>query len=195
MRRLTTLIVTIAALVVGAAVPASADRDFTPVDLVVAVSGAEGFDNRGWDFDILRDALLATELADDVAAADDISVFAPNDRAFKRLARDLGWDGSDGEAGAFGFIAEATGFESASSPGILADVLLYHVGTDQVDVRDLFHGSVPTLLGPRLHLRWFRVVDADRNDRDARVTFPFLFPTSNGPVVGLDRVLRPIDLP
>ncbi|MFK8025874.1 MAG: hypothetical protein AB8G26_18105, partial [Ilumatobacter sp.] len=96
----------------GVAVDASsvgASDDANVVDIVLSVSGSDGFDRNQRDYDMLREALVATGLAGAVAASDDITVFAPNDRAFIRLAQDLGYDGRD-EAGALGFLVAATGF-------------------------------------------------------------------------------------
>ncbi len=160
------------------------------VDVVLAVSGDEGFDRRSRDFDILREALTATGLVDDVAAADNVTVFAPNDRAFARLAAELGWDGKGGEEAAFTFLA--TNVDTAT----LTNVLLYHVGTERLRLTQLYRGAtVSTLLGPDLKVRNFRVTDADTDDRDPRVTFPWYVPASNGSIVVIDDVLRPIDLP
>lgn len=193
----------VAGLAAGAlvltAVPASAEPstsqmssrelDATVVEVVLAVSGDSGFDNRSRDFDILREALVATGLVDAVATTDDINVFAPNDRAFKRLARQLGWEGR-GEEAAFAFLAENVGVDT------IADVLLYHVGTERLSVYDLFRRTdVTTLLGPEVQVRSFRVIDADTDDRNPRITFPWYVPASNGSIVVIDDVLRPIDLP
>lgn len=203
MRRLLLTTLTIGALLLAAgpaaAAPDQADSpgdmrqawsDAGVVDVVLAVSGDSGFDRRGWDFDLLREALVATDLVGAVAGADDITVFAPNDRAFRRLASELGWDGSGGEEGAFGFLATNVGVDTIS------DVLLYHVGDERLRFGDLIRRtSVTTLLGPDVEVSFFRVRDADTDDRDPRVTFPWYVPTDNGSIVVIDRVLRPIDLP
>ena len=60
---------------------------------IVAASGGK-FDKNDRDFDILLNAVLAAEL--DGALADpnaDLTVFAPNDRSFIRLAQSLGYRG------------------------------------------------------------------------------------------------------
>ncbi|MEL6216711.1 MAG: fasciclin domain-containing protein, partial [Pseudomonadota bacterium] len=65
----------------------------TIVDVVLDVSGAEGLDDNGDDFDILREALIATDLVGTLADPNaDFTVFAPTDAAFIQLARDLGAD-------------------------------------------------------------------------------------------------------
>lgn len=196
MRKMLTAVLAAGALVLTA-MPASATTAKSSsqsskniVDVVLAVSGSDGFDNRSRDFDILRSALVATDLAGAVAAADDITVFAPNDRAFKRLARQLGWDRSGGEQGAFDYLVATVGAATIS------DVLLYHVGTDALRLRALYgHTTVATLLGPELTVERFRVIDADTDDRNPRVTFPWYVPASNGVIVAIDDVLRPVDLP
>ena len=74
----------------------------TILDLVLNISGASGFDDNAGDFDILREAVLAADLAGALGDAEaDLSVFAPTDGAFIQLARDFGADIADGdEAGA-----------------------------------------------------------------------------------------------
>ena len=88
-------VATAAAVTVGLAAPivASAQgnsRSSNIVETVLDVSGSEGFDRNGRDYDLLRDALLATGLADAVATTDDITVFAPNDSVVARCWRDCG---------------------------------------------------------------------------------------------------------
>ena len=54
----------------------------TILDVVLNTSGATGFDTNAGDFDILRKAVLATDLAGALSDADaDFSVFAPTDAA------------------------------------------------------------------------------------------------------------------
>ena len=179
-------------------VPALADGDAEPagtiVDIVLDVSGDEGFDRKGRDYDILREALIATDLAGAVATTPDITVFAPKDRAFVRLARDLGYHGRD-EAGAFGFIAEATGYVSAAEPGLLDDVLLYHVAPGLIFSGDLADGPIATLEGGTITPKGTRLIDNDPNARDPRVKKPFDIEASNGVIHTINRVLRPVDLP
>lgn len=181
-----------ATLATTVAVPAGAQDPGTIVDIVIAESGDTGFDRRGGDYDILREALIATDLAGAVATTDGITVFAPNDRAFIRLARDLGYHGWS-ESGAFAFIAEATGYVSASEPGLLDDVLLYHVGLGAGTVNDL-QGEVVTAGGGSVTVDGRKVVDADPDDRDARISRPRDVATGQGFVQTVNRVLRPIDL-
>ncbi len=196
MKKLTVGLVAIA-MMVGMALPVAADEpDANIVDVVLDVSGTSGFDSNKDDYDLLREALLATNLAGAVATTDDITVFAPKDQAFLRLAKDLGFSGSD-EAGAFAYIAGLTGYVSATEPGLLDDVLLYHVSPGAKDVRELRRTNpVNTLLdGATLDVVWGgRVIDGDTNDRDAYIVRPRNLEASNGIIQTVNRVLRPIDL-
>ncbi|MEL6893873.1 MAG: fasciclin domain-containing protein [Actinomycetota bacterium] len=188
---------TVAGSLIGLSAGSASAQEAEPgiVDVVLDVSGTEGFDTNGRDYDLLREALVATGLAGAVAAAEDITVFAPNDHAFVRLARDLGFDGRD-EAGAFGYLAAFTGFVSADDPGLLDDVLLYHVSPGAKTVRELRRTHpVETLFeGATLEVWWNRVIDGDRNDRDARIRSPKNLEAANGIIHTVNRVLRPIDL-
>lgn len=181
-------------LLCTAVTPASAQTAPNIVDVVIGISGPSGTDINLNDYDLLREALVATDLAGAVASTNDITVFAPNDRAFLRLANDLGYQGYD-EAGALSFLITATGFVSAADPGLLDDVLLYHVVPGAYTVPELrAEDRFPTLLGPVIKVRGNRVLDRDINDRDARLKRPRGAVAANGIIQGVDRVLRPIDL-
>lgn len=181
---------------VVAAPLASGSGDARPnvAEIVVGASGASGFDDNAYDYDLLREALVATDLVDAVATTDDITVFAPRDQAFVRLANDLGYHGRD-EAGVFAFLAGATGYQSAADPGLLDDVLLYHVSPGAKTERQLRMGRNQTLLqGASFVMKGTAIIDYDRNDRNARVTPPKNVRASNGIVHTVNEVMRPLDL-
>ena len=114
---------------------------------IVSQSGGE-FDRNGRDFDILLNAVVTAGL--DGVLNDpsvDLTVFAPTDRAFIYLARDLGYGGRD-EAGAFEFIVDAlTGLGGGNPIPVLTDILTYHVtGGSLNDVAVARSESIVTLL-------------------------------------------------
>lgn len=101
-------------------------------------------------FDLLQRALGLTGLDAAVAAPGaDLTVLAPTDEAFLRLAQGLGYTGDD-EDGAFGAIAEAlAGLAPGGDPvPLLADILRYHV-LDGAQTRGELEAAraLPTLLG------------------------------------------------
>ncbi|MEM9035962.1 MAG: fasciclin domain-containing protein [Actinomycetota bacterium] len=175
------------------AAPAAAEDAPGIVDTVIAVSGAEGFDDNPNDYDILRDALVATGLVGAVAAAEDITVFAPSDRAFIRTAYELGYEGPSDEAAIFAFLAGALGV-TADDPGLLDDVLLYHVSPGSQTRGDIFRAdSVSTLLGADIPTQGTRFIDADPDLKNAQIVRHFNIRTGNGIIHTINRVLIPID--
>ena len=123
----------------------AASTGFMTITEIVALSGGE-FDRNKKDFDILLNAVLAAELdgvLDD--NKNDFTVFAPNDGAFIRLARDLGFGGR-GEAGAFNFIVgvlrDLGGGEEGDELPVLKNVLLYHVSGGSKSAREVANAEV-----------------------------------------------------
>ena len=169
----------------------------TITELVVA-SGGE-FDSNGKDFDILLNAVVAAGLAEALNNPEDsLTVFAPNDAAFIRTARDLGYHGHD-EAGAFAFIVQALTSLGGGDPfPLLTAILLYHVSPDAQTVKDvLLSDSVLTLLGATVQPDAKRrsLGDNDPNLRDPRVIIKASnIRASNGFVHSINRVLIPVDL-
>ncbi|MEO1611213.1 MAG: sodium/proton-translocating pyrophosphatase [Pseudomonadota bacterium] len=124
----------------------------TITETILAVSGDAGFDDNGADFDILREALAATDLTGAVAdEAADLTVFAPTDAAFIQLARDLGADVADGdETGALNAIIAATAELAGGAEeglALIKNILLYHVAPGGRTLNEL-QGEVQCLFGP-----------------------------------------------
>ncbi|GHF17622.1 hypothetical protein GCM10017044_10030 [Kordiimonas sediminis] len=185
------------------------DKVLLPLDLegndaasitgtVLAVSGAEGFDDNGSDFDMLREAVVAAGLADtldDVNA--DLTVFAPTDDAFIGLTQALGYEGND-EAGAFDYLVQAlTLMNGGDNPiDLLTTILTYHVAGESLQASQvLSKDTIMTLQGGELG------VDAaglTLSDADPDVADPMLTATdiqaSNGIIHALNGVLLPADL-
>ena len=176
-----------------------------------AKDNADGFDRRSRDYDIVTQAILATDadgnllFPDLVAGATnpdaELTAFLPNDAAFRRLVYEISGQWIRSEAEVFAAVV-GLGVET------VGNVLAYHVVPAKISYRDALASNgatIPTLLdGATLDVKvkrffWFRyvqLVDADTNDRDARVVRPNIGgEAANGFAHGINRVMRPIDLP
>ncbi len=171
----------------------------TIADIVAQSGGA--FDNNYDDFDLLLTALQTAELDDDLAnESASFTVFAPNDAAFVRTARELGFAGVD-EAGAWDFLVTTLTTLGGGDPiPVLTDILLYHVLDREVNALQFFLLSilqfqVPTLQGATFTPFFIFVQDNDPDLSDA-----FLIPgqinigACNGIIHTVGRVLIPIDV-
>lgn len=183
------------ALCLGSQLPAQAAPTAPTITDLVAASGGV-FDSNPLDYDLLLNAVLAAGL--DGVLADptaDLTVFAPNDLAFIRLARDLGYAGFD-EAGSFQFIVGALTTLGGGDPiPVLTQVLLYHVAPGSLSVAQIKSQRTTTLQGGVLTLQGGSLQDAEPDLRDPRIYFGSKTRASNGLVYVIDRVLIPLDLP
>ncbi len=177
----------------------------TIADRVVAASGgaaAGTFDANPDDFDLLLTASNTANLTGAVAdPAASLTVFAPRDRAFVRLARDLGYTGWD-EQGAWNHLVTALTTLGGGNPiPVLQDILKYHVVASRVNALQVFIATftgwqIPTLLpGATIRPFFFRLRDNDPDLTNPTLVFPLNLTASNGIVHTIDRVLIPIDLP
>ncbi len=165
-----------------------------------AHDGADGFDHRWHDYDIVTEAvLLFPDLVEAASNPDaELTVFLPTDAAFRRLVKDI-----TGQR----LATEADVFAAVASLGVdtVKNVLLYHIvpasisyrtalGADGAELATLLDGASLTVDVKR-HKR-VQIEDLDIDDRDAFVVMPNIGGEgANGYAHGIDRVLRPIDLP
>lgn len=182
------------------------DRVLLPIDLpgndaptitgLVAASSGTPDTNRQ-DFDILLQAVLAAGLAgalDDPGA--DLTVFAPNDAAFLRLAESLGFDSHD-ETGAFEYLADALSLLSGGGDPIplLTKILTYHVAPDSLQASQVLASTrIDTLAGPDLGVSRGRLVDAEPDNGNISFVTTDL-QAANGIVHVINKVLLPLDVP
>ena len=166
-----------------------------------AKDGPDGFDHRSKDYDIVTQAVLL--FPDLVAAASDpnaqLTVFLPNDAAFRRLVYDVTGKWYRSEADIFNAVASL-------GTDTVKQVLQYHIVGSAIPFSAALKADgakLDTLLSGgkievdvRHHKPRIKLIDADTNDRDPRVVKADVGgAAANGYAHGIDRVLRPIDLP
>ena len=175
----------------------------------VLTADKSGFDRNSRDFDVLTAAVLAVLKAkpgSPVKVLTDGSValtaFVPNDGAFRQLAKEVGKKKS--------LPTEKQAFSTVAGLGIdtVEAVLLYHVvpgaTIDRKAALKSDNAKLTTAAGAKITVDVSRcwwgskrvtLIDADRNDRNPRVV-AFNINKGNKQIAhGIDRVLRPVDLP
>lgn len=181
-------------LALSLATPAAAQPQ--TLTQLVAASGGQ-FDDDRRDHDILLNAVLAVPgIADALNRCEDsLTLFAPNDLAFVRLARDLGFRGHD-EAGAYAAIVDALRVIGNGDPiPVLRTVLLYHVAPRELGpLQVLFAREIVTLQGGSIRPLLFILRDNDPDFRNPLLTWPIDVRACNGRLHAIDRVLLPVDL-
>jgi uncharacterized surface protein with fasciclin (FAS1) repeats len=166
-----------------------------------------GFDRNSRDYDVLTAAVLAVLKAkpnSSVKVLTDGSValtaFLPTDAAFQQLVKEI--------TGSRRAVSEKKTFTAVAGLGIdtVEAVLLYHVVPGAtIDRRAALKADgtdLATAAGSTVEVdvrgwcfKQVRLIDADTDDRDPRVT-KFDINKGNKQIAhAIDRVLRPIDLP
>ena len=202
-----------AAIVASAltAAPAAAHGKTKPLGTkslaAVLTADKSGFDHKGYDYDILTAAVLAVlkakpsspvkVLADGKTA---VTAFIPNDRAFQKLVADI--------QNSKRLPSEKAAFTAVAGLGIntVESVLLYHVVPGATITRKAAlkadGAKLKTAAGSTIKVdvygRWHKriaLIDADRSDRNPRVIRFDLNKGNKQIAHGIDRVLRPINLP
>lgn len=177
---LASLIGACTALIVIAA-PASANKEKdTILDTVVELSGANGFDDNAGDFDILREAVLATNLDGRLDGKRQLTVFAPTDQAFLDLTE------TANEQDAFNGVA-ALGLPAVKQ------VLKYHLAPGRRAAKQVVHAKrIPTLLKTEVLTKDRGSTElTDATDRTVGIAAPNAAKVSNGIVHVIDGVLLP----
>ncbi|XVU22962.1 fasciclin domain-containing protein [Actinoplanes sp. CA-054009] len=187
--------------------PAAAHGTGTRSLATVLTADKSGFDRNGYDYDILTaavQAVLKAKPASPVKVLADgktaVTAFIPNDLAFRRLVADLQHTRHlPGEKAAFTAVA-GLGINTVES------VLLYHVvpgaTIDRKAALKADGAKLKTAAGSTIKVdvygHWYKriaLIDADRDDWNPRV-IRFDVNKGNKQIAhGIDRVLRPIDLP
>merc|ERR1719410_369225 len=141
--RVTSLYLTLATIV-SIATATDCTSTYT---LVEEISGNNGFDGDCNDFDVLRELIRFVDIQDLLSQGgiEDVTVFAPTDDAFYRLAMSIGYDGNYDESGFLDYIAgflmgvgEDAGVEWVD---LVGGVLFYHVVNESLEYDELKNGK------------------------------------------------------
>lgn len=172
----------------AATAAAKAPERTTIVDTVIAVSGPSGFDSAN-DFDILREAVIATGSVGLLDGNRQLTVFAPTDSAFIALANALPGGPVMGEEAAFTKLATTLGVDTIGA------VLEYHIAPGE-----RFSGDVVPAERIRTLSGGFLTKDAGSITFDQGVPAPasilvgaglFDIDVDNGVIHAIDAVLVP----
>jgi len=169
----------VALIVIAAPASASKEKD-TILDTVVELSGASGFDDNAGDFDILREAVLATNLDGLLDRKRQLTVFAPTDQAFLDLT---------------GAASEEDAFNGVAALGLPAvrQVLRYHLAPGRRAAKQVVDAKrIPTLLRSEFLIKDRGSAElTDATDRTVGIVAPNAARVSNGIVHVIDGVLLP----
>ena len=204
----TALVLTGTALGAVTAPAQSAEKQAVGTRSLAKVLAADGnrFDSNPRDFDILDRAIrtvLKAKPDSPVAVLKDgkvaLTAFAPTDQAFRLLAQEVSGSKIKSERKVYATLAQVADVNTTEQ------LLLYHavpgktITYKQAKASD--GAKLKTGTGANLTVRVrsgiVSLVDADKNDRNARV-IPKLKNINKGNrqiAHGIDRVLRPFDLP
>lgn len=171
------------------------------------LSDNDEFDNNKNDFDILTQAALAVVTAkpdSPVALVTDgskrLTVFAPTDQAFRKLAQDLTGTKIRSEKKIFDTLVAAAGVDT------IEQILLYHVipgkTLTSAKVLKANGAKLTTAEGSKIKVRVkmnpisVTLKDRDKNAEDAQAILKALDLNKGNKQIahGIDRVMRPFDL-
>jgi uncharacterized surface protein with fasciclin (FAS1) repeats len=175
----------------------------TVAGLLTELSGSGEFDDNPDDFDLLLALVDAAGLTGALdGGLQDITVLAPNDRAFYKAAMEFGYDGDYNEEAIFGYLAAVV--DSLSPEGTLAQKLQFPLTYHLID-QPLRWRQLANTAGEEITTMCDCTITIRRRNRktlvvkDVMAPYPkIIYPqsnyrTQNGYVHVLDRMMVPID--
>lgn len=192
-----------AAMVVAMTPSKAAAQAATLADLLIAASGGGELDDKARDYDMILQTVIALEdlggdpdlggatlldvLSDPSAQ---VTVFVPRDRAMRRLASDLGWDGSGGDSGALTAIIGAFDLET------IRDVVKYHVVATPLTLIEVLRTKQfdTALPGASFTRGFISLRDNDPDLLNPRLALPLELEGGQSIAHTINRVLIPVDL-
>ena len=182
------------------------NSDMTIADILIEISdGVEDFDRNRRDYDILLKAVVTANLTGPLSNEDaDLTVFAPNDRAFHQLAEALGYSNGYDEEDIFDYLVGA--LDGLGDPvALLTDILLYHVAPGGHNIRKIRKKAsrgkkIETLLLEGATIKPFftrhpsSLEDNAPGLPDPKIVRPENVKAKNGIIHTFDRVLIPLDI-
>ncbi|MEY8841254.1 fasciclin domain-containing protein, partial [Cribrihabitans sp. XS_ASV171] len=142
------------------------------------------------DFDLFRYLLSAADLSNPQA---DLTVFAPSDAGFVRLAQELGYPGDD-ESGVASHLLRALNLFSAGNPvPLLSEILLTHFVDESLQWIQMAEHQFPTLQGRNVTVDGNRVHDFAANLPDPDITDADIL-AANGILHVINGVLVPVNV-
>jgi uncharacterized surface protein with fasciclin (FAS1) repeats len=199
------IVLTATALMAGAGTAQASPARGLGTTSLATVLGADGqkFDKKGGDFDIVEAAVYAVAAAKPkspvLILADGtkrVTAFAPTDRAFRQLVKDLTGTSYASETKVFSTLAGLIDTDT------LETILLYHVvpgaTIDAAAAAKADGAKLTTAAGVRLKVKvkngHVMLVDKDPDAANATVVVPDINKGNKQIAHGIDAVLRPIDL-
>ncbi|GAB0496947.1 hypothetical protein MMPV_008268 [Pyropia vietnamensis] len=162
-----------------------------PATIAAIIAAADGFA-------VLGEALEASGLLAALGHPGAVlTVFAPTDAAFVRLARTLGYvAASDDPTPVFNFLITTLTRMGGGNPlPLLQRILSYHILTGRQGTRDLAGNTVRTVEGGLIAVRpWLRIIDLAPAVRQNAQIAPGDIGASNGVVHVIDAVLLPFPI-
>lgn len=186
--------VVIVALVIAFGSSAPSVKAATIAETITSSGGV--FDGNRLDYDLFMAAMTATDLVDRFDGGGSFTFFAPNDLAFMKTARELGFKGYD-ESGVWRFLIEVLAERGGGDPiPLMRRMVLSHFSPEPIRAHDFVYRSffdehIDTLAGRRLIPSYSRLAADQAMVAEPKVLFLLSRRVDNGLVHPITRLMLP----